>query len=176
MYKIIKRIFIAIYNRIIIIYNPALYAKRVGVKMGTGVKFYAARPGMFGSEPWMITLGDDVHITAGVNFITHDGGVLVLRKKYPKLEITKPIIIQNNVFIGINSIILPGVKVGNNVVIGSGSIVSKDIPDNVVVAGVPAKIIKTLDEYLHKTSSESLGFGNLDASSKEKAIKQFYGL
>ena len=101
----------------------------------------------FGSEPFLITIGNDVTITRGVSFITHDGGVAVFRDKHPGLNLYGRITIGNNVFIGINSIILPNVNVGNNVVIGAGSVVNKDIPDNVVVAGVPAKVIKTIEEY-----------------------------
>lgn len=61
-------------------------------------------------------------------------------------EITgKEIIIKDNVWIGLRCIILPGVIIGENSVIASGSVVTKDVPDNVMVAGVPAKIIKELD-------------------------------
>jgi len=55
------------------------------------------------------------------------------------------IIIGDNVWIGANAVILPGVTIGNNVVVGAGAVVNKDVPDSVVVAGVPAKIIKKLN-------------------------------
>ena len=58
--------------------------------------------------------------------------------------------IGNNVFIGAESVVLPGVTIGNNVVVGANSTVTKDVPDNVVVAGTPAKVICSLDEYLAK--------------------------
>ena len=88
----------------------------------------------------------NVHITDGVRFLTHDGGTLLYRNIVPDLEITKPIVIGNNVYIGNNVIILPGVNVGNNVIIGAGAVVSKDIPDNSVAVGVPARVIKTASE------------------------------
>mgnify|MGYP002627478778 FL=1 len=50
--------------------------------------------------------------------------------------------IGNNVIVGINSIILPGVRVGSHVVIGAGSVVTKDVPDHCIVAGNPAKVIR----------------------------------
>ena len=50
--------------------------------------------------------------------------------------------IGNNSIIGINSVVLPGIRIGNHVVIGAGSIVTKDIPDNCIAAGNPAKVIK----------------------------------
>ena len=57
---------------------------------------------------------------------------------------------MNNVFIGSNSIILPNIRIGSNVIIAAGSIITKDIPDNSVVAGVPARVIETFDNYLEK--------------------------
>lgn len=60
------------------------------------------------------------------------------------LEYAKPVVIGDNCWIGGRSIINPGVTIGNNVVIASGTVVTKDIPDNVVVAGVPAKVIKQI--------------------------------
>ena len=116
-----------------------------------------------------------MHITAGVKFITHDGGTLLYRHLIPDLEITKPIKIGNNVYIGNNVILLPGVTVGNNVIIGAGAIVSKDIPDNSVAVGVPAKVIKTADEYFQKIQRESLHLGNLKGEEKDRALMKYYG-
>ena len=123
----------------------------------------------------MITLGNNVHITDGVKFITHDGGTLIYRQFVPDLEITKPIKIGDNVYIGNNVIILPGVTIGNNVVIGAGAVVSKSIPDNSVAVGVPARVIKTADEYFEKLQRESLHLGNLKGQVKDKALMQYYG-
>ena len=77
------------------------------------------------------------------------------------MEITKPIIIGNNVYIGNNVILLPGVTIGNNVIIGAGSVVSKNVQDNSVIAGVPAKVIKSTNEYFEKIKKESLHLGHL---------------
>jgi acetyltransferase-like isoleucine patch superfamily enzyme len=125
----------------------SVYNKYLGIKFGNNVRITSFP--RFGSEPYLIEIGNDVTITRGVAFVNHDGGVAVFRKALPGLNVYAKIKVGNNVFIGINSIILPGVTIGNNVVIGAGSIVNKDIPDNVVVAGVPVKIIKTIDEYFH---------------------------
>ena len=62
------------------------YVCSIGVRMGSNVRLYSGDPGMFGSEPFLITLGDNVYITAGVRFITHDGGTLILRKEVPDLD------------------------------------------------------------------------------------------
>ena len=64
------------------------------------------------TEPWLITLGNNAHITDGVKFITHDGGTLIYRQYVPDLEIIKPIKIGDNVYIGNNVIILQGVTKG----------------------------------------------------------------
>ena len=127
------------------------------------------------TEPWIITLGDNVYITDGVKFITHDGGTLLFRNRVPDLEITKPITVGDNVYIGNNVIILPGVTIGNNVIIGAGAVVSRDIPDNSLAVGVPARVIKTADEYFEKIQKESLHLGHLKGKEKDDALKEYYG-
>lgn len=62
------------------------------------------------------------------------------------LEYGKKILIGNNVWIGAHAVINPGVTIGNNVIVASGAVVTKDVPDNVIVGGVPAKIVKYLEE------------------------------
>lgn len=59
--------------------------------------------------------------------------------------VPKPIHIKKNAWIGAGATILPGVTIGENAIIAAGAVVSKDVPDNVVVGGIPAKIIKTID-------------------------------
>lgn len=128
----------------------------------------------WGSEPWLITIGYNVHITSGVKFITHDGGTLLFRDRVPDLEITKPIVIGNNVYLGNNVILLPGVTIGNNVVIGAGAVVSRDIPDDSVAVGVPARVVKTTKEYFEKLQKESLHLGHLKGETKDKALMKYY--
>ena len=64
------------------------------------------------------------------------------------MGIAKPVTIGNDVWIGANCTILPGVTIGNNVVVAAGAVVTKDVPDNCVVGGVPAKIIKEMETIL----------------------------
>ena len=61
------------------------------------------------------------------------------------MGIAKPVTIGNDVWIGANCTILPSVTIGNNVVVAAGAVVTKDVPDNCVVGGVPAKIIKKIE-------------------------------
>ncbi|MDK0571544.1 acyltransferase [Clostridium perfringens] len=160
------------YRKIWAKFHPVQYAKKIGVNCLGDLYIYGNID--WSTEPWIITLGNNVHLTDGIKFITHDGGTLLFRKFVPDLEITKPIIIGDDVYIGNNVIILPGVKIGNKVVIGAGSIVSKDIPDNSLVVGVPAKVIKTADEYFAKIQRESIHLGHLKGEEKDKEIMKYY--
>lgn len=149
-------------------YNRSkVYSKVLGINFGKNVRILHYP--RFGSEPYLISLGNNVTITRGVSFVNHDGGAALFRDEYPGLNVYGKIEIGNNVFIGINSIILPNVKIGNNVVIGAGSIVNKDIPDNVVVAGIPAKIIKTIEEYKTSILQKSILISAKD-NKKQKII------
>jgi acetyltransferase-like isoleucine patch superfamily enzyme len=135
--------------------KPRIYSKFLKIKIGEGCEIHGKVN--FGSEPWLISIGDKVRITDNVRFITHDGGIWVIRNKnsaYRTANIYGPIKIGNNVHIGTNSIILPNVSIGNNCIIGVGSIVTKDVPDNSVAAGVPCKVIRSVDEYLEKNMSK----------------------
>jgi len=124
--------------------------ERGEISMGLGCEVY--NNVKFGSEPYLIKIGENVRITEGVRFITHDGGMWVLRKLglLENADKFDKIIIGNNVHIGINSIIMPGVEVGDNVVIGVNSVVTKSIPSNTIAAGVPAKIINSIQGYYEK--------------------------
>ncbi|MBP2070688.1 acyltransferase [Thermoanaerobacterium butyriciformans] len=153
---------------------PVKYAKKIGVNLKIQETFIYGKVN-WGTEPWIIKLGDNVHITNNVTFVTHDGGTLLFRKLQPDLEITKPIIVGNDVYIGTNAIILPGVTIGNKVIIGAGAVVAKNIPDNSVVVGNPARIIKTADEYFEKIKKESLKLGHLKGKEKDLALKKYFG-
>jgi acetyltransferase-like isoleucine patch superfamily enzyme len=129
---------------------------------------------MFGTEPWLIEIGDNVHITAGCAFVTHDGATLILRKEVPDLEWTAPITIGNDVYLGVRTLVMPGVNIGNRVIIGAGSIVTRGIADNSVAVGVPARVIKTVDEYLEQMKKKSLKCGHLHGLEKEAVLKRIF--
>lgn len=176
MIRNIKLAFFYIVNQVKCKINPIGYARGLGVKIGKNVNFYGMRPGMFSTEPWLISIGDNVYITNGCQFVTHDGGTLILRKEVPDLEITAPIKIGSDVYIGLNSLILPGVTIGNRVIIGAGSVVNKDIPDGSVAAGVPARVVKSVDEYLKKAEENSLHLGHLKGKEKETQLKKHFNI
>ncbi|HNX14714.1 MAG TPA: DapH/DapD/GlmU-related protein [Oscillospiraceae bacterium] len=169
----LQTLFGIIKNRLYrVIKGPVKYAKKIGVNVKGNLYIYGRVS--WSTEPWIISIGDNVHITDGVKFITHDGGTLLYRRLIPDLEITKPITVGDSVYIGNNVIILPGVTIGNNVVIGAGAVVTKNIPDNSVAVGVPARVIKTADEYLEKLKRESLHLGHLVGREKDAELKKIY--
>ena len=90
-----------------------------------------------------ITIGNDVQIGPNVQLLTPTHPVEPGPRR-DKLEAAKPITVKNNVWIGGGAIILPGVTVGENSVIGAGSVVTRDVPANVVVVGNPARVVKQL--------------------------------
>ena len=161
-----------LYKKYLKTFRPYKYALKCGVNFKGSIQIFGKVT--WGTEPWIISLGENVVITDDVKFITHDGGTMMFRHLIPDLEITKPIVVGDNVYIGNNVIILPGVTIGNNVIVGAGAVVTKDIPSNSVVGGVPAKVIKSTDEYLEKIKKESLHLGHLKGKEKDKALKDYY--
>jgi len=133
--------------------DPVISARRSGVRVGERCRFISTSSSTFGSEPYLITIGDHVTITEGVRFVTHDGGIWVLRDEHPDLDVIAPITVGNNVFLGMGTIVLPGVTIGDNVVVAAGSVVARDLPSGCVAAGIPARSIKSLDAY-RKSSLE----------------------
>lgn len=123
--------------------------KRKDIKIGDKTRFFGASKITIDIQrPWLIEIGAYTKITQGTIILQHDYSRSVLERKYNDIlcEAGKTVI-GENCFIGMNSIILMGSHIGNNVIVGAGSVVSGDIPDNVVVCGNPAKIIRTIDEH-----------------------------
>jgi acetyltransferase-like isoleucine patch superfamily enzyme len=129
---------------------------------------------MFGSEPFLVFLGSRCFITDGVRFITHDGAALIFRDRLPDLDIVAPIRVGDNVFIGNNAIILPGVSIGNNCIIGAGAVVTRDIPDNSVAVGVPARPIKTTDEFERSAKCKSVGTAGIPDAQKIERLRRLF--
>ena len=98
------------------------------------------------SHCWLITIGDNVTMAPRVHILCHDAST----KRFLGYTKIGRVNIGNNVFIGAESVVLPGVTIGSNVIIGANSTVTHDIPEGMVVAGSPARVICTLEEYLNK--------------------------
>ena len=121
-----------------------VYARRCGVKVGQGCRILSHN---FGTEPFLIEIGDRVTISGYVNFVNHDGSGWLMRDERGRRYSYRPIKIGDDVFVGAGTIILPGVRIGNRVVVGAGSVVTRSIPDGWVVAGNPARPIVAYEEF-----------------------------
>lgn len=163
IYNLLYRISSALYRYFT---PPRTYAIFLGVKIGKNCSI--ATKG-FPREAYLISIGNNVQVTEGVKFFTHGGG-WVIRNKYPDYDSFGKIRIGNNVYIGNDVCIMPGVTIGNNVVIGASSIVTKSIPSNVVVAGNPAKIIKSYDEYITGSLPFNLHCKGMGYNEKKKFL------
>jgi acetyltransferase-like isoleucine patch superfamily enzyme len=134
--------------------NKDSYLRQLGVRIGQHCDILTAVRN-FGTEPWLIELGDRVTITSGVVFLTHDGASRLFRHRLldasPYGNLFGTIQIRDNSFIGSHAILMPGVVIGPNSIVGAGSVITRDVPPNTVVAGVPARHLYTLDEYIDRS-------------------------
>ncbi len=155
-------------SRVLYALKGSTYAARArGVKVGEGCRLYSLN---FGGEPWLISIGDRVTITGGVQFVTHEGASWLLRDDKGRRHRYAPIAIGSDVFIGAGSIILPGVKIGNRVIVAAGTIVNRSIPDNCVVAGVPARFIRTFDEFERRGLEEFHSDADMKGETRRERV------
>lgn len=174
---LIKNIYLKLYKKLFLRTNEKRidYYRRLGVKIGKGTIFLS-NESAFGSEPYLISIGENCLISGGVNFLTHDGGMWVLNNLDLQECADKfgTIKVGNNVFIGLNTIIMPGVEIGDNCVIGAGSIVTKNVDSDSVVAGVPANRVCSIYEYDHKNNKLIDNTYGMDSSLKKQyLLKKF---
>lgn len=152
--------------------DPVAHARRLGVTVGSNVRLIGLQRGTFGSEPYLVRLGSHVTVTAGVSFVTHDGGVWVLREEFPEMDVFGEIVVGDNCFIGLRAILLPGVTIGDNCVIAAGAVVNRDIPANSVAAGVPARVVSSFADYRERSLAKALHVRNLPSPEREAAIRE----
>ena len=135
------------------------YLRKLGMVIGNDVHIYDIRSTCIDeTRPYLIEIGNNVAITAGVSILAHDYSWAVFKggltgKVYGADGKVK---IGNNVYIGQKAMILKNVTIGDNVIIGAGSIVTKDVPSNSVVVGSPAKVIYSITEYEKIRSEKQL--------------------
>ena len=141
-------------------------AVKAGVKIGECNTFYTE---FWGTEPYLITVGNHCQITGGVKIFTH-GGSFVLRDEIPDFDAFGKVVIGDWVYIGNNAMIMPGVTIGNHVLIAAGSVVTKSVPSGVVVGGNPAKIICTIEEYKNKNIRFNTNTKSVAAEDKKKIL------
>lgn len=134
-----------------------LYLKRMGVRFSGDIENtgFIASSAVFDSVAYanMIEIGENTTISSEVLFLVHDYSIgAAIRSVRPVTKgalphFLKGIKIGNNVFIGAKAIILPGTTIGDNTIIGAGSVVKGNIPSGSVIAGNPAKVIKSTEDY-----------------------------
>ena len=152
-------------------YKIKLYIlKKKGVKLGKNVDI--GENVNFGSEPYLIEINNNVRISSNVNLITHDGGLWTLRKMQllENADYFGKIVIEDNVNIGMNAAIMPGVRIGKNSIVGFGAVVTKDVEPGSVVAGIPAKKIETIEEYYQKKKDKCDFTKNMNKKQKKKYL------
>lgn len=149
-----------------LLWTPEKYARFQGVEIGKDCDIQKVS---FGSEPYLIEIGNHVQITNGTKIFTHGGG-WVFRDQYPKLDYFGKVIIKNNVYIGNSSMIMPGVTIGNDVIIGAGSIVTKTIPDGNIAAGNPARIVGETKDFIEKIKQYDVGSKGMSYDEKKKYL------
>ncbi len=149
------------------------YLRKKGVSIGKNVRFYEPRTITIDiTKACLLTIGDNVRITRGVVILTHGADWHVLREIYHQpFGSAGRVTIKNNVFVGLNSIILKDVVIHENSVIGAGSVVTKDVPPGTVVAGNPARPVMTIDRYYEKREKQQLS----EARTWARAIHARYG-
>lgn len=130
----------------------------------------------------LIKIHNNVWIASDVTFVTHDVSHFMLKGIDRSMDVTEKIgciEIGDNVFIGTGTKILYDVRIGNNVIIAAGSIVTKDIPDNSIVAGIPARVIGDFDTFVKKRCNDEKyavnnATGKIDSNDLETVWAQFY--
>ena len=177
MKKIVEKIWFLFQFFIVYKGNLVNYLRHQGVRIGANCQLLN-KVDNYGSEPWLIEIGNHVTLTSGVFLLTHDASSRLFRKSLPS---SSPfgnrfgaIRILDNCFVGVNSIILPGVTIGPNSIVGAGSVVVKDVLPNTVVAGVPASQKATLDEYIEKYKQKMVPIVSTDRKELRNELTLYF--
>jgi len=116
-----------------------------GVQVGRGV-FIGAEVFIDDAEPDMVTIEDDVTIIARASIIAHGYYPAHLQRFFAEAGRRRGVTIKRGAYVGFGALILPGVTIGEESVVGAGTVVTKDVPPRTVVLGAGGRIVKHLDE------------------------------
>lgn len=148
------------------------HLRRKGIKIGKNIYWGTPRTITIDTtRPCLLEIGDNVRLDSGLTILTHDFATYVFRLVYKDfVSATAKVTIGSNVYFGRNCTVLKGVTIGDNCIIGLGSLITKNIPSNSVVAGVPAKVISSLEDYYEKRKRESVE----EAKAYAREVKNYY--
>lgn len=134
------------------------YLKNNNIKIGDNVTIRYPRHTLIDfTRPSLIEIGNNVDINDYFTALTHDYSTCVFINLYNEfVSSSGKIKIGNNIYFGRNVTLLKGAEIGDNSIVGVGSLVTKAMPPNSVIVGVPARVICTVDEYFEKRKLESL--------------------
>ena len=171
------KIFSRIYEIILEISSKekrVIYLRKKGIKIGQGCEIHTLS---FSTEPYLVEIGNRVRIASGTHFITHDGSIMCFRDEL-KGGLFGKITVGNNVFIGMNCIILLNTTIGDNCIIGAGSVVRGHFPENSVIVGNPAKVVSntTIQKIFFSNNPGFIKTNNLTEEEKDKLVKKHFGM
>jgi acetyltransferase-like isoleucine patch superfamily enzyme len=135
--------------------DPVRYFRSRGVEIGEGVEIFGANLFTFGSEPYLVSIGNQVTISHNVDFVTHDGGLRIARDKYPNAYLYGRIQVADRCFLGAHCILLTG-----------------EIPSGVVAIGVPAKPVKSVEEYIQEKRHLWIDTRGLTLDAKRELLRR----
>ena len=146
--------------------SPLKYARHIGVKIGKNCRIHTR---LWGFEPYLISVGDNVGIAKKVSIHTHGGGHAV-RAKHPNFDVFGKVVIEDWAYIGAFSQVMPGVTIGEGALVAAGSIVTKSVAPHTVVGGNPARYICTTEEYYERNKKYDTGTYGLSKAEKKKVL------
>jgi acetyltransferase-like isoleucine patch superfamily enzyme len=128
-------------------FTVAEYFRKQGAIIGDDCRIMIRS---FGSEPYLIRIGNHCTIAPHASLVTHDGAAWIFTGEFPNLQRFGKINIHDNCFIGLRAIIMPNVTIGPNAIVASGAVVTHDVPPDTIVAGCPAKPVGNIHDYKTK--------------------------
>lgn len=142
------------------------YFRKAGMTIGNGCNICC---NIMNSEPYLISLGDNVTISGNVTLITHDNSIQKVIKD--KTDVVGPIRIGNNCFIGAGSMVLLGVTLADNIIVAAGSVVTKSFHESeIIIAGNPAKKIGTWSDFKAKYANNAIFLNGLSPQERKTMV------
>lgn len=147
------------------------YLRQKGIHIGNGTVVYPKTCQIDLTRPSLVSIGENCLLNRNTTILTHDFVTKVfLNLDWGFINSSGRVVIGNNVRFGQNVMVLKGVTIGDNVFIGAGSIVTRDIPSNSIAVGAPCKVVMTLEEYFQKRLQKS----EEEALDYARSIKERY--